>query len=250
MQNKNTKILLPLLALLITGSTLLQADYSESKEEKALYAKELKEARYNTARTKKAKKQKNKKTKYAGWYMRTRVSATTEDGTVYEHNSAGVFGKLKQSRYKKDRHDVPAYGPATLQVVFPHYNWGEDDSGDYWSDYRKYKKRRANKRAVWTFQVKNQKTVDLSNADIQIKLDDAKELMYVKENGNIKYTETGTNTEMKNKFTLVDVDNHQTYSVDELENANLSMDGNHTRTFRWVRGSVKRRDFRPVKLPK
>jgi len=120
MQNKKTNKFFPLLALLLAGSTMLQAGYSESKAEQALYAKELKEAHYNTRKT---KTKKAKKAKYAGWYMRTRVSATTQDGTVYEHNSAGVFGKLKQSRYKKDRHDIPAYGPATLQVVFPHYNW-------------------------------------------------------------------------------------------------------------------------------
>jgi hypothetical protein len=247
MQNKKTNRLLPLLALLIAGSTMLQAGYGESKEEQAIYAKELKEAHYNTH--KKVKTQKATKAKYAGWYMRTRVAATTQDGTVYEHNSAGVFGELKQSKYAKDRHDIPSYGPAVLQVVFPHYNWGEKDSGDYWSDYRKYKKARADKRAVWTFQVKNQKTVDLSNADIRIKLDDAREVTYVKKDGNVKYTETGTDTEMKNNFTLVDVDNHQTYSVDELEYINLNMDGKHTRTFRWIRGPVKKRDYRPVVLP-
>ena len=241
MQNKKPNKLLPLLTLLIAGSTML---YSASKDEQAVYAKELKEAQYSAQKTKKAPKP-----KYAGWYMRTRVSATAEDGTVYEHNSAGVFGRLKQSKWKKDRHDIPAFGAAALQVVFPHYNWGEEDSGDYWSDYRKYKKRRAHKRAVWTFQIKNQKTVDLSDADIRIKLDDARKIKYIKENGSIHYIETGTNTKKKNRFTLVDVDNHQTYSVDELEYANLSMDGKHTRTFRWVKGRVKKRDFRPVVVP-
>lgn len=189
------------------------------------------------------------KAKDAGWYMRTRVTATTADGTVYEHNTAGVFGELRDSRKKKDRHDIPAFGPAALQVVFPHYNWGENDSGDYWSDYRRYKKRRANRRGVWTFQIKNQMSVDLSNAEIKIKLDDARKLIYVKENGNIRYIETGMDREMKERFTLVDVDNNQTYSVDELEYANLTMEGKHTRTFRWVRGRVLKRDFRPVKLP-
>ena len=246
MQNKKTNKLLPLLALLAAGSTMLQADYNAYAAEQAAYAHELKEAQYSTQKT---KTKKVKKPKYAGWYMRTRVSATSENGTVYEHNSAGVFGELKQSKNKKDRHDIPSYGAAALQVVFPHYNWGEDDSGDYWSDYRKYNNKRPNKRAVWTFQVKNQQTVDLSNAEIQIKLDDARELNYAEENGNIKYTETGTNTEMKNKLTLVDVDNKQTYSVDELQYTNLNMDGKHTRTFRWIRGRVKKKDFKPVVLP-
>ena len=78
---------------------------------------------------------------------------------------------------------------------------------------------------------------------------DARNLNFVREKGIINYTETDLNREMKNNFTLVDVDNEQTYPVDELENANLSMDGKHTRTFRWVKGSVKKRDFDPVVLP-
>ena len=180
--------------------------------------------------------------------MRTRVSVTTEDGTVYAHNTAGVFGELVQSRTKKDSHDIPSFGAAALQVVFPHYNWKEGDAGDYWSDYHKYKKRAA-KRAVWTFQVKNQKSVDLSNADLKIILDDARKVNYTKDNGNVHYTEAGLDREMKNKLTLVDVDNKQTYQVDELPYADLSMDGKHTRTFRWVRGKVGKRDFRAVKVP-
>jgi len=189
------------------------------------------------------------KEKYAGWYMRTRVSATTADGTVYQHNSAGVFGKLKQSKYKKDRHDIPAFGATALQVVFPHYNWGDDDSGDYWSDYRKYNKQRAGKRAVWTFLVRNQKTVDLSNASIEIKLDGQQNIDFIKKGKNVTYIETDIDTQKRNDFTLVDVDNQETYNIDELKSADLSMDGKHTRTFRWVRGEVKKRDFRPVTMP-
>ena len=139
---KKTNILLPLLALATISSTMLYADQTVQTTHKAKKSK--------------AKKSKAKKVQYAGWYMRTRVSVTTQDGTVYSHNSAGVFGKLKQSKGKKDRHDIPSFGASALQVVFPHYNWGEEESGDYWSDYRKYKKDRAGKRVVYTFQVKNQ----------------------------------------------------------------------------------------------
>ena len=181
--------------------------------------------------------------------MRTTVEATAPDVTVYAHKTAGVFGELADSESGKDRHDIPSYGPAALQVVFPHYNWGEKESGDYWSDYRPYSQSEEETRAVWTFQIKNQKTVDLSNADIRINLEDAREVMYVKENGNVEYRETGTNTKMKNELTLVDVDNHQTYSVDELEYANFTMESKHARTFRWVIGSVKDEDFKPVVLP-
>ncbi|ADV46005.1 hypothetical protein [Nitratifractor salsuginis] len=193
---------------------------------------------------------KDSKAGEGGWYMRTRVSATAEDGTVYQHNTAGVFGRLVDSWNGKDRHDIPAYGPAALQVVFPHYNWGDKESGDYWSDYRSYPEKGSNERAVWTFQVKNQKSVDLSNADIRIKLDDARRVDFVKIDGNIRYKETGLNQGMKNQFTLVDVDNKQTYSVDELDKINLNMDGKHIRTFRWVRGPVLEEDFKPVVLPK
>ena len=185
--------------------------------------------------------------KRAGWYMRTTVKATAADGTVYSHSSAGVFGELEQSMAEKDRHDIPAYGPAALQVVFPHYNWGEE-SGDYWSDYRKYENG-AETRAVWTFQIKNQHTVDLSNADIEIALKDAQNVDFIKKDGNVIYKETEIDSKKREDFTLVDVDKHQTYSVDELEYANLTMDGNHTRTFRWVRGSVQDEDFEPVVLP-
>ena len=192
---------------------------------------------------------KKRRKREGGWYMRTRVAGIAPNGTVYEHNSAGVFGELIDSRKKKDRHDIPAFGPAVLQVVFPHYNWGENDSGDYWSDYRKYRKRARNRRKVWTFLIRNQKTVNLSNAEIKIKLDDARKLKYVKENGNIRYIEAGIDTKMKNELTLVDVDNHRTYSVDELPYADFTMEGKHTRTFRWVKGRVTKRDFKPVRFP-
>ena len=187
---------------------------------------------------------------YAGWYSRIKVYATTDDGTTYSHTTAGVFGKLKQSRYKKDRHDIPSYGTATLQVVFPHYNWGEENSGDYWSDYRKFTKNRVHKRVVYTFLVRNQKNADLSNASLKIVLDPAKNVNFTKgKDGNIAYEETGTNPDKLKDFTLVDVDNHQTYAMDELEYADLSMDGKHTRTFRLVRGRVKSRDFKPLRMP-
>jgi len=249
---KNNKIykFISLAATSLLSFSMLQAasGYSDSTEAEAIYAKEIREAQGANQKTKEHKTKKAPKQKYAGWYMRTKVSATAPDGRVYKHETAGVFGELKQSKWKKDKHDIPGYGAAVLQVVFPHYNWG-DDSGDYFTDYRKWNKKRAGKRAVWTFLVRNQKGTDLSNAPIEIELDDAIKVNYAKENGSIRYIETGTDTTMKEKFTLVDVDNHKTYSVDELENANLTMDGKHTRTFRWVRGDVRKKDFRPVKFP-
>jgi hypothetical protein len=218
---KKRTILLPLLVLATIGSTMLSARGHKGHQE--------------TQRT-----HKTKKVRDAGWYMRTRVSVTAEDGTVYAHNTAGVFGELKQSERKKDRHDIPAFGAATLQVVFPHYEWKEGDAGDYWSDYRKYKAKKPNRRITRTFQIKNQKGVDLSNAELKIKLDDAIKINYTIENGSVQYTEAGIDKEMKNKFTLVDVDNKQTYIFYELEYSNLSLDFKHTRSLRWFRGNFKR----------
>ncbi len=217
----------------------------ESSEAEAIYAQELQEASGTAA---KADRKKTKQ-RYAGWYMRTKVYATAPDGKVYRHETAGVFGKLKQSRWEKDEHDIPGYDAAIFQVVFPHYDWG-DDSGDYFSDYRKWSKRAENKRAVWAFLVRNQKTIDLSHAPIKIELDGLQNVDFVEKDGKVTYIETTLEAEKRSEFTLVDVDNHKTYSYDELENADLNMDGLHKRSFRWVRGEVRKKDFRPIPEPK
>jgi len=245
MKMRNTKrTLLSAIAALMISTLSLQA-YQESNEGKAIYAQELKEAGVHNKVKKNKKAKKQQKQKYAGWYMHTKVYVTAEDGKEYSHATAGIFGKLNQSKWKKDQHDVPAFGSSALQVVFPHLNWGED-SGDYYSNYYKYKKRSAGKRAVWTFQVKNQHTVDLSNAAIRIELEGAQNVDYVKKDKKVTYIETTLDPSKRDDLTLVDVDNHKTYSVDELEYANLSMDGKHARTFRWVRGKVKKRDFKAL----
>ena len=249
MTNTKRNILLSIAAFTALSFTMLnaEADYGETAEERAIYAQELQQAQAGKKqKSKKAKKA--PKQKQAGWYMRTKVSATAPDGKVYSHNTAGIFGQLKQSKNKIDQHDIPGYGAAILQVVFPHYNW-EDDSGDYFTDYRKWNKNREGKRAVWTFMIKNQKTVNLANAPIKIELDGLQNINFVKKDGRIDYIETTLEPEKRNDFTLVDVDNHKTYSYDELENANLTMDGKHARTFRWVRGNVKKKDFKPVPKP-
>jgi len=237
---KHIKKTLLLSIAAVTLATVSAQAQSESTEAKSIYASEMAQAG--------AKRKKAPKTKYAGWYMRTKAYATTEEGKVYSHTTAGIFGKLKQSKWKKDKHDIPVFSAANFQIVFPHYNWGED-SGDYLSNYYKWTKRRKNKRAVWTFQVKNQHGADLSNAALRIELEGAQNVRFTKKNGVVQYTDAKLNPAKKNRLTLVDVDNHETYSVDELEYANLSMDGKHTRTFRWVMGSVKKRDFKPLPQP-
>ena len=186
----------------------------------------------------------------AGWYARVKVYATAADGTTYAHTTAGVFGELKESRSAKDRHDIPSYGPAALQVVFPHYDWGEGDSGDYWSDYRKFAGNEEEGRLVYTFLVRNQKDVDLSNASLRIAFDPVKRVEYANEsNGNTAYEEKASDTDMLKGFTLVDVDTGRTYAMDEIADAQLSMEGKHTRTFRIVKGTPQESDFAPLVMP-
>lgn len=181
----------------------------------------------------------------AGWYGQTKISATAPDDTVYTHNTAGIFGELLQSGDAKDENDVPGYGTALLQVVFPQPTWGED-SGDYFSNYQSFTED-GNEKRVWTFQVKNQKTVDLKNAPIKITLDGVYDVTYKKENGHISYKESTTlNTQRTNALTLVDIDNHRNYTLAELQSADLNMDGMHVRTFRWVKGDIDESDFEPL----
>lgn len=193
---------------------------------------------------------KNKKERDAGWYLRTVATATTQDGKVFIHGTAGIFGKLKQSKNKKDRHDVKAYGEngAILQVIFPQTKW-EEDNGNYFSDYRHYNKRKPYKRTVWTFLVRNPRSVNLADADLKIDLKGPYKVTFTKENGSVQYKETLSKdmTKLLNKLTLIDVDNQREYSYEELKDANLGMDGVHTRTFRWVLGRVKKRDFKALK---
>ena len=224
-----------LIALL--SFTPLMAETINNTGAEALYAEESGEVNIPVAKAAKAK--------YAGWYMQTTVKATTADGKVYEHNTAGIFGKLKQSEHKKDMHDIPSYGPAALQVVFPKRNWGEAN-GDYFSDYREYRRSRAKRRVVYTFQIKNQNTVDLSHADIEITLKGQQNVVFTKKNGVVIYEERRLKPEKKEAYSLVDVDNQKVYTFGQVKNANLNMDGKHTRTFRWVRNEVKPRDFNPL----
>ena len=183
--------------------------------------------------------------KPAGWYGKTQVSATAADGTVYTHTTAGVFGELLQSDEDKDKHDILGYETSILQVVFPQTEW-EDDNGDYFSNYLNYDEYSAEKR-VWTFQIKNQHTVDLSNAPITINLEGVYDVKYKEENGRVEYKEsTDVNQTLLGTLHLVDVDNQAVYTVDELKTASLTMDGLHTRTFRWVMGIVEQDDYLPL----
>ncbi len=183
--------------------------------------------------------------KTAGWYGKTQISATAPDDTIYTHNTAGIFGELQESTEAKDSNDVPGHGTALLQVVFPQTTWGEDN-GDYFSNYQSFIEGESLKR-VWTFQIKNQKTVDLKDAAIKITLDGVYDVTYLEENGRTRYKEsTALNLERTNMLTLIDVDNHTSYTPTELKTADLGMDGLHVRTFRWVKGGVEESDYAPL----
>ncbi len=184
----------------------------------------------------------------AGWYMKSGVYATAADGTVYKHTSAGVFGELLQSQDDKDPSDIPGYGTAILQVVFPKTAWA-GANGDYFSDYRSWDGSDTTKKS-WIFQVKNQHSIDLSNAPLTITLDGAFGVTYLEtEYGGIDYKVQEANPALKEALVLVDIDNHTTYTADQLPTAGLKMDGLHTRTFRWVLGVVTDEDYLPLAAP-
>ncbi len=185
----------------------------------------------------------------AGWYAKTVVSATTSEGTVYTHKSAGVFGELLQSSDAKDSHDIPGYGPSTFQVtLIPEFS--TETTTGYYSEYKNYDDPESKK--IWTFQLENNTTVnntfvDLSNASITIALEGIFDVDYKEENGHVIYKESSlVNEVLKNRLTLIDVDHQASYTLSELKTADLGMDGQHIRTFRWVFGTVESSDYNPL----
>ena len=183
----------------------------------------------------------------AGWYAKTVVSATTLEGDVYTHKSAGVFGELLQSSDAQDSHDIPGYGPSLFQVILiPEFS--TETTTGYYSEYKNYDDPEGKK--VWTFQLKNQNTVDLSNASITIALEGVFDVDYKEKSGHVLYKESmSVNEALKSRLTLIDIDHQASYTLSELETADLGMDGEHTRTFRWVFGTVETADFEPLNAP-
>ena len=178
----------------------------------------------------------------AGWYARTKVHATASDGTIYSHTTAGIFGQLVQSSDDQDQHDIAGYGPAILQVIFiPEFS--TDTTAGFFSEYKNYDENSSEKK-VWTFMVKNQNTIDLSNAPINISLEGTFDVKYRDDRGQVEYKESRSSDDaITANLHLVDVDNNADYSVTELSNAGLTMQGLHTRTFRWVLGNVDSTDY-------
>jgi hypothetical protein len=184
----------------------------------------------------------------SGWYMRTVATATSNDGTEYTHDTAGIMGELKESQDGKDRHDIEAFGAPILSVVFTQEAW-EEENGDYFSDYRQF--REDGTRQVWTFQVKNSGSIDLRNAALQLRLEDPYTVYEVAEETRTTYKEElSEDKSKKNDIILVDVDMQKEYSYAELETVQLSMEGKKKRTFRWVLGgATTAEDYEPLFAP-
>jgi len=173
-----------------------------------------------------------------GWYMRTTVKATTSEGNVYEHKTAGVFGELADSEAGKDSHDIPSMGSAKLYVLFTP-DW-EEGSTTYFSDYHRYED---SDPRVWTFQVVS----PLRDAALTLNIDGVFDV-YKKE-GEPFVERPSSDESLKNALHLVDLDNQRVYTYDELANANLTMDGKTARSFRWVIGPVSDEDMElPIRL--
>jgi len=184
------------------------------------------------------------KQKIPNWYMKTVVNMTLADGTNYECKKGGVFGELQDSNNGKDRYDVLAFGTAKLRVVFSQTEWGEYD-GDYVSNYQSLKE--DGEKRVWTFQVKNQRDLNLTNAQLKLSLDGPYDVDFVTKDGYTSFKETlATDTSKKTSIMLVDVDNQTEYSYAQLQTANLTMGGLKIRTFRWVLGTVDSSDYTMV----
>jgi hypothetical protein len=179
----------------------------------------------------------------SGWYMRTVVTATTPDGKIYRHDSAGVFGELDSSADKKDSHDIESYGAGTLQVKF--VNLKVDFEKEYFSDYRDYTPE--DEKRVWAFFVKNETGEDLSQADFMIDVEAMRDVL--KRSGESHYIEkvAQSSEDKRNSLILVDIDNQEIYKYKDAVTHQFNMEGKKTRSFRWIlNGSVTDKDKKKI----
>ena len=177
-----------------------------------------------------------------GWYARATVTAITPEGKIYKHTTAGVFGELKDSNDAQDRHDIEAMNSGVVQILFVN----EDIEADkkYYSDYRELND---TKKESWTLVVSNISGEDISDADIKL---DISSIYDVFRQNNSYIEKVSDNQAKLQKMTLIDLDNNQTYSIDELQDANLNMDGKKDRYFRLVLGDVSESDKAQPKVIK
>jgi len=164
------------------------------------------------------------------------------DSKIYKHTTAGVFGELKDSNDAQDRHDIEAMNSGVVQILFVN----EDIEADkkYYSDYRELND---TKKESWTLVVSNISGEDISDADIKL---DISSIYDVFRQNNSYIEKVSDNQAKLQKMTLIDLDNNQTYSIDELQDANLNMDGKKDRYFRLVLGDVSESDKAQPKVIK
>jgi hypothetical protein len=178
-----------------------------------------------------------------GWYARATVTAITPEGKIYKHTTAGVFGELKDSNDAQDRHDIEAMHSGVVQILFVN----EDIEADkkYYSDYRELND---TKKESWTLVVSNISGENITDADIKLDISSIYDVFTI----DNRYVEKVSDDQSKlQKMTLIDLDNNQTYSIDELKDINkLSMDGKKDRYFRLVLGDVAESDKTLPKLTK
>jgi hypothetical protein len=177
-----------------------------------------------------------------GWYARATVTAITPEGKIYKHTTAGVFGELKDSNDAQDRHDIEAINSGVVQILFVNEELESDKK--YYSDYRELND---TKKESWTLVVSNISGEDISDADIKL---DISSIYDVFRQNNSYIEKVSDNQAKLQKMTLIDLDNNQTYSIDELQDANLNMDGKKDRYFRLVLGDVAESDKTLPKLTK
>ena len=176
--------------------------------------------------------------KIDGWYMRTTVEATTPSGRKVAHNTAGVFGELKESEAGEDKHDVPSAGTAELQVLF--VNKELNETKQYFSDYRHYNEEESPHQA-WTFTVNNTAGEDLSGVDFSLNVEALRELTQ-EEKGNYREV-VSLNQSKRESLSLIDLDNNETYSYASAKEKSFNMDEKHIRAFRWVLGEIEASDY-------
>jgi len=170
----------------------------------------------------------------SGWYMRATVEVTTENEKHYAHNSAGVFGALVECEDDKDRHDVEAAGPATIQVRL--VNKSLNDEKEYFSDYRHYDAN-AEENAKWDFVVVNSSDVNLTGEKFTLGVEKLKNL-YAKKS-QYGYDEVvAKDQEKRASLSLVDLDEDEVYAYEDAVATKFEMNEAHVRHFRWVLGEV------------
>jgi len=182
--------------------------------------------------------------RYLGWYMRTVVEATDSEGKSYLHDSAGVFGRLKGSSYRKDRHDIPAMGTGIFQILFTP-RW-ESEGTRYYSDYRNLRGKHPHRSNVWSFEVRNEKGVDLSEAEFTIRIEGPVNAYQTPK--GIEERPSADKTRLR-RLHLVDLDNDRVYRYRAVKRMTFSMEGSHVRHFRWVLGRVNKADRKMEKAP-